>query len=469
MRKTRFMSLLFLAWSIAFFFVPEFRQGAGMPILASSIGTSGLLAKMASASQLSLESLAEAARQAEAQRDAKTLAFVALYTLDTRERTRVADLATSLDPTLTWIYCSLFFSERRYGVYDPELDKWVARLEAWDPDNGFPYLMEAAQVWARRKIKLSPEQLEPLAEETEWRTAMQKVFAAPRYDSYALRRFELEREWLHRRHLDYPAVVLISVASYPIPDLLQLRSYSRLLVGKLGKEAEEAGRSAEALTLYWTAAHMGARMQVQGLSTIEKVMGGTLQDLASERLLPLLRKTGRTDEALSLEYARELSRQRIEAFRGKDPLTRSSNYYWAAILVHLSLGLIVVFGFLTIIAVAYVNLKRWVRPEKKGRLYQVMTVMENYLPILLFLACLGLYISYYPYARNFQYYMTASGPIHDLEPLFINAFPTLLALPTWAFLPIGNPFEPYVWYALTGLVVAVLIEILSRRRPAPTK
>ncbi len=237
-----------------------------------------------------------------------------------------------------------------------------------------------------------------------------------------------------------------------------------MLVDQIGKEADETGHPPEAARQYWTTWNMGARMQAQGLSTIEKLIGGALQDIAYQRLHPLLEKAGRSDEALSLTYAHELTRQRVDTFRPKDPLAHSSNYLWAALLIHISLSLVIGFGALTVLTITYVNLKRWVRPNKKGRLYQVMTVAESYLPIALFLSCSGLYISFYPYARNFEYYMTTSGPIHNLEPLFVNAFPSLVALPNWAYLPLGNPFRPYVWYALIGLALVVLLEIAFRRR-----
>src|SRR2546426_11928122 len=44
-------------------------------------------------------------------------------------------------------------------------------------------------------------QWEALEQETAWRAAMAKAFAAPRYDSYAARRFDLERAWLRSHHL----------------------------------------------------------------------------------------------------------------------------------------------------------------------------------------------------------------------------------------------------------------------------
>jgi hypothetical protein len=88
-----------------------------------------------------------------------------------------------------------------------------------------------------------------------------------------------------------------------------------------------------------------------------------------------------------------------------------------------------------------------------------VTVAENYMPVLLFVACAGLYLSYYPYAQNFHHYMTATGEIHDLEPLFFNIFPNYGRPPGHSALPVGNPFQPYIWYAAAGLILAVLAAI----------
>ena len=80
-----------------------------------------------------------------------------------------------------------------------------------------------------------------------------------------------------------------------------------------------------------------------------------------------------------------------------------------------------------------------------------------------FLACLGLYVCSFPFGQNFKHYMTATGEIHDLEPFFYNVFPAPFAVPFHNQLPLGNPFRPLVWYALGGLILAVICSAITSR------
>ncbi len=461
MRQTRFMSRVFLALSIAFFFVPDFRQGLEVPILIHEEMPSGWLDR---AGKLPPQMLEDAARTAEQQRDGRTLAFVAMRAPNGgQEGLRLADRAVALDPQLAWVYPKIYYNVAPRDRGTDELKQMIRRLETWDPDNSFPYLLEGGDMVDQRRGHFpGAQEYDKLASETRWREVMAKAFAAPRYDSYALRRFDLDRAWLRQHGFDKPAVVILTVAYYPLPNLLSVRLYENLLIKKLGKEAEAAGRMPEALGYYWTVAHMGERLQLNGIALIERLMGSALQMDAYEHLIPLLRRTGRVDEAATVDYALKQVRQRLDAVQGKDPLAQSSNYNWAALMVDLFAASVLVFAVLTTLSVVYVNAKRWVRPEIKGRLYQILTVAENYLPVALFLACVGLYFSYYPYVQNFHHYMTASGEIHDFEPLFYNVLPTAELVPGRVVLPLGNPFRPYVWYALACLLVVTLARIPFR-------
>jgi len=463
MRKTRFMSMLFLVWSIAFFFVPEFRQGLQVPILAlpQPSEEGGWLVK---AGTIPAKTIAQAAGRAEQQRDARTLAFAALHAPRVQEGLRWADQAIAIDPSLTWVSLSLIQPALDAKQSPLDVQGMVKRLEKWDQDNAVPYLFEAVEIasrtWPKDQFSTSTrEGRDKLAKETEWCQAMQRAFTAPRYDTYTVRRFDLERTWLRQNHLDRPAIVLMSTAHYTIPNFVHIRRYAELLVDKYGREAEDARHLPEALGFYWTAEHFGERMRLNSTLLIERLVAVALQLIADNRLVPALRSAGQKDAAAALEMQKEQATQWAAALWGKDPLTQSVNYNWAVLTVEILAGLVAVFGVLAVFCFVYINVKRWVRTEIKGRLFQVVTVAENYMPILLFVACAGLYLNYYPYAQNFRHYMTATGEIHDLEPLFFNIFPNYGRPPGHSALPVGNPFRLYAWYAVAGLILAALVGI----------
>lgn len=261
------MSLLFLVWAIAFFFLPEFRQGIGLSLVARDWQW------LIRAGALSPQKLEKYARLGEQQRDARTLAFVALHSRNKDERVRWAGQAVALDPQFTWIDHTLIVQSPN----DPQVDQWIARLKTWDPDNALPYRLEAQRAIDRTRKWVQPSNLDELTKETDWRQAMAKAFAAPRYDSYARRRFELERACLHENRLDHPATVLVSVMSYPVPRWLNIHMYGEPLLTKLGPDAERSNHVPEAIRYYSTAAHFGERMQLEELVLLERITGAALQ------------------------------------------------------------------------------------------------------------------------------------------------------------------------------------------------
>jgi hypothetical protein len=465
MRRTRFMSLVFLVLSVAFFFVSDFRQGLmSAPTMYGIMNGHLWMAGEIEIPQGKLDEMIQAARQ---KRDARTLAFAAMHGNEgAEERMKLAAEATALDPQLTWIYSKVYAVVSYGDKGSPEVKQAVAKLEAWDPDNAVPYLYEGEQILTGPKgIGGGLPKLDALMNEAEWRSAMEKAYAAPRYDTYTDREFEFDRSWLTEHHMAKPVRIILMVASYHIPNLLNIRTYSQLLNQKLGKDAENAGRLPEALGYYWTSAHMGERMRMGSRTLIEKLIGVALEKDAYEHLLPALRKTGQTDQAATLQFALDNTHQTLESsFGGEDLLEHSMNYGWQALLVDVFDLAVWIFGLLTLLSVVYVNAKRWVRPEKKGQLYQLMTVAENYLPILLFISCAGLFLAYYPFAQNYHYFMTAKGSIHNLEPIMYNIFPSSDVIPGNNGIAIGNPFRPYMWFALAGLAVAALLQIPGRKR-----
>lgn len=102
-------------------------------------------------------------------------------------------------------------------------------------------------------------------------------------------------------------------------------------------------------------------------------------------------------------------------------LSNISTLLW--LMVDLSALLAWVFFVLSLASVVYVNAKLWIRREKQGLIYRVLTVAQNYLPLLLLVAAFGLYVSYIPLAWNYSYYWNMKELSYDPHLLGRNAIP----------------------------------------------
>ena len=462
MRRTRFMSVLFLVLSVSYLAMPQFRQALDTPWALVTLSTAPDKFEPSFGNDF-----ARWKSDAQSRHDARMLAFVSLYTNDLAEATRLAGLATAVDPRYGWVYWELF--GRNQVSKTPEGLALARKVQAFDPENAVGYLAEAEHIReSGDAFKAMLANVKPSFEQrfaqTEWRQAMEKAFAAKKYDSYAIARFDLERHILHEKRLDNPARVAVMLASYPIPNLLNIREYANLRTMYLGRNAEDAGKNKEALEHYWAVARFGEHMQMGGNNLIEQLIATAVQNIAYKPLIALLHKVGEDQEAASVQYSFDFLQRRNEYYSGKDILAQSSIHTWNAILVNVFLGLTFVFAALTVLLIAYVNLKRKWRAHKKGSLYGGLTIAENYMPILLFLFSTGLYISYYPYARNFQHYMTATGSMHDLESVFYNTISLPIVMPRFMQLGVGNPFVPYVWYALGAIALVVAAQFILPER-----
>ncbi len=481
MRRTRFISLLFLMLSLAFFLEPEFRQALLSPLAGISdvrgAATPGRI------SDLDLHALA---RRAEERGDMRSLAFVAFHLPagDDAKIRRFADLAVSRDSSLTWIYLHLAY---RYAPrwqsaeVAEEVRVWETRLAAWDPENATPGLLRAELVRQGRAASwphgrgTDPGFLDGLSREMDWRAAMERAFASPRYDFYSVRRFELERRVLREQHWDHPATMILYAQEWPAPDLFNIVDYANLLERKFGADAEGAGRISDAAAQYWTVAHFGERLRMGGRTQLEQLTGDTVRGGSYQRLIPLLKRQGRNAEADTLAFELARLREEKDVMTGITPFVRTYNYNWSVLLINTCAPLAMVFLVLTLVCVIYVNVKRRIRVEKHGKLWQLMTVGENYMPLLLFVPCLALYITYFPYAKNFSYYMTAQGPVENFEPLLYNTLPSY-ALPTGpAQLLLENAFHGYALGALVAILFSVFLAFggqwwedraEARKRPA---
>lgn len=411
----------------------------------------------------STRTLARIERQAIAQADARALAFVALHHSDTNEAASAAEKAIALDARLTWI--SARFARAYPLEHNPA--PWIARLKDWDPDNAFPYLLEAdAFLTILDRVKKGSleagwtsrgplELRRAFATESDFRLPMQKAFAASKYDTYASQRFELDRAVLQQQGWDRPDLLMLTEASRPIPNLHVTRTYAEYLVLDLGETAEKAGRQEEAAVQYRTAAQYGVRMQ-RASSDIEQLIAIAIRQKSYERLLPLLRRQGRTEEALLLESDFADLRDAVglvREYRWKDNATSR------AVSLVLIFGVaVLVFALASLAWLGFVILLRW--KENATSLLNYFASVASVAPPLLLFANLILYGAFYPYVRHINQFESAGQLARDLGPFWES----LAGLPVYRGPWITMMFWPAVWCVAVAVIGAITLRWVASRR-----
>jgi len=214
-----------LGMSVLLFTLPAFRQAIEIVPLP---GTDPPLLSLQIFSDQALRRFEQSGDQ---KKYARALAFVALHSeqKDSLRAMHAAEKAIALDPQLTWISAKVIQSSYFAPV---DAHPWIERLQAWDPQNGFVYLLEAdanvhywEEPWAKYSSSTKSGLRPVLAAEPRWRIPMEKAFAAPRLDFYDARQFALDRQVLLEQGLDRPAMLMDASCSQPLPRFMTISFY----------------------------------------------------------------------------------------------------------------------------------------------------------------------------------------------------------------------------------------------------
>jgi hypothetical protein len=440
-----------LVLSIALFALFGFRQA--LATLSIPLGSSW------SDRAFSARSLDHIERQAIVRADSRALAFVALHHPDMNIAAGAAEKAIALDSQLTWI--SARFAQARAAGLDPT--PWIARLKAWDPDNAFPYLLEADRffdprlfgaAWERRGAVLAPAR--PITLESDFRLPMQKAFAAQRYDSYATQRFELDRTILLQQRWDRPDLLIQAVGSRPIPNLQAIRTYAEYLVMDLGETAEKAGRFQEAATQYQTAAQFGVRMQQDG-SGIERLIAMGIRQQSYEHIVASLRLQGRADEAALLEPSLGDVHDAF-AFKAREFRSGDVSAGRAASLVLFIGALVIALAVAVLTWLGSVILLRW-QKNRSGLLNDFASCFAIAPPLLL-LASLCLYGAYYPYIRHISQFHSGDQLFRELLPFWESLAGPWMYRGFW----LNRLLWPTVWCVAIAILGLIALRWIAVRR-----
>jgi hypothetical protein len=398
------------------------------------------------------------------QKYARALAFVALHDPDDIAAMHAAQKAIVLDPQLTWI--SAHVSHATYVIppsYDPH--PWIERLKGWDPQNGFVYLLEAdANVhyweppWSKYGGAPLPGLRSALAAEPRWRIPMEKAFAAPRIDCYGSQQFALDRQVLKEQGLDNPVMLMIASASQLIPDFTAIKMYTSYQIEDVGERAEKAGRTADALAAYWNVDHFGEKLHSENSMDIEEMLETQLRREAYAKMIPLLRREGRTSETEAVESA--LGTLSSLDYKLRQPYLRTSaersgRVVGTSNVAVLILGMATALWFILTIAL------KW--SQHSGRLLNRVASVLCFAPPALLLASIVLFLGYYPYARSITQFHSLPEFEHGYGPLLMSVYDFSRINPLLDFW-LSYMFWTTVWCALVAIVGASSLWFMRRLR-----
>ncbi|HKO04343.1 MAG TPA: hypothetical protein VJW51_06325 [Candidatus Acidoferrales bacterium] len=352
--------------------------------------------------------------------DASLAAFAALHLQDLPGASRYAEQAIAMDPKLTWI--ATHFANPVDS--NPAISKaWMERLTAWDPDNAVPYLFAAELLYARSFADGSLDDAAALrlANTTAWGEKMRAAFAAPRFDNYSQRRFELDRSVLRRLRVSETDALLWYASGMGFVNLSEVSAYAGLITRKLGPQAEQAGHAAEAAALYWSVARFGERVGNGASWEWERVIAANLEESAYASLAGLADRTGKKDEAAALSLLSERAERASSETRaawGEANRTRWALAERPAMLAWVASGLVLLSAIACLAWAALLGFRSEDR-VLSGWLGGVALGL-SYAPIVLLASSAVMYTAMLPYLRSAQEFATGRELANTLAPFWFS-------------------------------------------------
>jgi hypothetical protein len=261
-------------------------------------------------------------------------------------------------------------------------------------------------------------------------------------------------------------MLIVAVLSQQIPELLAIKMYEDIQLKDVGKRAEEAGHTQEALAAYWTVARFGERLRADS-PDIMQLFSVQLREDAYQRMIPLLRREGRAGEAAAVEAALSV----LPAVDSKNNWRHNNNALDAsagrsARIVGLAAFLLIVFGAASAVWLISAIALRW-RPNLSRALNRVASVL-CFAPPLLFFAGLTLLVAYYPYAQPIGQFASQEELMRGYTPFFASLCDLMdfgVITDVW----LARMFWPFIWCAAVAIAGALLLWWVARRaRPEHT-
>lgn len=449
-RLARFLGWAAVAISFLLLLAPSLRQG----ISTSVASLHSALDNGASSEQFMLKLGAEAREQ----HDAAGMAFVALHVQGSSDRNEMESEAVKLNPHLMWIYAMqsdpTFASA---GIRDS-----IRRLEAWDPENAVPYLVEADLIFAEkcREHNYRSCGFQLVENDRRWHQLMAEAFHARKYDSYLARRLDLDRSVMRRWRLHDP--LLVFNGYWTGYGAQSIRLYAEYLL-ELGRRFAAGRDFNQAYKAYSAVAHFCEMVQAEGQTDFERMVVVTPQLEAYRRLQTLAELRGDLAESDLLAYEiRQLQRQLREI---KETSAASGAFRVLAVIVQVATFIVLIsLGMILFWLIGKCVLRSFSGSAMPG--WRFLCSLMGMVGVMgLLFGLLTLYLSYQPYSEAFKNFMESKGTSQFRTFHFI--FATFWVLPgamerVWYSHVLGVYFWSGFIAIGTGLVILVLGRMIKK-------
>lgn len=411
--------------------------------------------------------LDEMAAHAENEKDAQTLAFVALSPLpgaprgSTARTEQLVEQTVALDPSFIWIYVAK--NHRR--DYYPTQKEWVARLQAADPQNAVPILLEASAL-AEEKLSTpgnrgfpSEKEFATLADDPEWVMVMQRAFAAPTYDNYLQKHVRLMQTIWNRDPNLPPEIFLVGLWSHAIPDMRVLRAYAQMQLNA-ADVAAASGDAKHAEALAQGVLDFGKLVSAASGTSIEKLSAIGIVRMADKELAKTYTIEGKTEEARkAIEETNQLEKFVRSNFAQDEPgrLARIQAFRREAALVQ---GAVILGGLSLFCAiVGILALELWPRGSTRriGLINRTLCIAADWAPLAVLLATGAFLVSFLPFQRVLADFRVSAFQLADEQKL-TDAIWSLIAVPEHL---IGVDAAVAFWSMLTITLSAAVVTIVA--------
>ena len=440
-----------LAVSLAFLAVPCFQKALHITPFAA-------WPDAWSSSAFSSRALQRIEKSRDTNKYARSLAYVALHSPDERQSTQAAERAMALDPQLTWICAKMSRTNFPPPGYDS--GRWIQRLEAWDPENAYVYLLAAGvarnsgpSTHSPRYAPFTADLRHALFADPGWRASMEQAFSAKRWDIYALEEYALDRQVLLENGLDRPDMLLSASAALPIPNSDFLQMYA----DDVAEQEEQAGHPEQVLVVYSRVASIAHDLSA-GSTDGERFAAARLAKGSSKQVTRILRSLGRnvgSDPVVLTLASIPASDPRTEFNRLLDsPACRAGRIVGLSSAAFLALACLSALWLVCILALR-------VQPGLSRFMNSVARAL-SWAPLFLPLSCLEVFLTFSPYVRSLADYGSPQALHETLGAFFIGAFYLRYSVLTNIW--IQRMFWPTLWCALVCLFgLWLLFWVRSRR------